>query len=68
MEDEYKNSEQEYKNYQESYEISIKDVVIDLSVEDKIKIDKLFRKASKICHPDIVSESQKMKQQRFLLN
>ncbi|MEO9021221.1 MAG: DnaJ domain-containing protein [Ginsengibacter sp.] len=52
-------AEEDYKNYSKEFEISKNEKIIDLSEEELKEIKKKYRKASKLCHPDVVSEEQK---------
>jgi hypothetical protein len=52
-------TEDDYKNYSEEFEISKNEKIADLTEEELIEIKKKYRKASKLCHPDVVSEDQK---------
>lgn len=52
-------AEEDYKNYSQEFEVSKNEKVADLTEEELIEIKKKYRKASKLCHPDVVSEDQK---------
>jgi hypothetical protein len=52
-------AEEDYKNYSEEFEISKNEKIAELTEEELIEIKKKYRKASKLCHPDVVSEDQK---------
>ncbi len=52
-------AEEDYKNYSEEFEISKNEKIADLTEEELHEIKKKYRKASKLCHPDVVSEEQK---------
>ena len=52
-------AEEDFKNYSEEFEISKNEKIADLSEEELHEIKKKYRKASKLCHPDVVSEEQK---------
>ncbi|HEY8658437.1 MAG TPA: J domain-containing protein [Hanamia sp.] len=52
-------AEEDYKNYSQEFEVSKNEKVAELSEEEMIEIKKKYRKASKLCHPDVVSEDQK---------
>ena len=52
-------AEEDYKNYSQEFEISKNEKVADLTEEELIELKKNYRKASKLCHPDVVSEDQK---------
>ena len=62
---EYKEAEKDYDEFNNNY-ASLKDEKInELNEEDKKSIKDLFRKASKLCHPDKVSEEQKEEAERI---
>jgi len=52
-------AEEDYENYSEEFEISKNEKIADLTEEELDEIKKKYRKASKLCHPDVVSEDQK---------
>ena len=52
-------AENDYNDYSREYEISKNEEIAELIEEEQIEIKKLYRKASKLCHPDVVSEEQK---------
>jgi len=52
-------AEEDYKNYSEEFEISKNEKIAELTEEELHEIKKKYRKASKLCHPDVVSEEQK---------
>ena len=52
-------AEEDYKNYSQEFEISKNEKVAELTEEELLEIKKKYRKASKLCHPDVVSEDQK---------
>jgi len=54
-----REAEKDYNNYSREYEISKNEEIAKLTIEEQIEIKKLYRKASKLCHPDVVSEEQK---------
>lgn len=56
---EEKETEEDYKSYSQEFEVSRHDKIADLTEEELIEIKKKYRKASKLCHPDVVSEEQK---------
>jgi hypothetical protein len=51
-------AEEDYKNYSEEFEISKNEKIAELTEEELLEIKKKYRKASKLCHPDVVSEDQ----------
>ena len=52
-------AEEDYKNYSQEFEVSKNEKIADLTQEELVEIKKKYRKASKLCHPDVVSEDQK---------
>ena len=56
---EEKEAEEDYKNYSQEFEVSKNEKIANLTEEELIEIKKKYRKASKLCHPDVVSEDQK---------
>jgi len=52
-------AEEDFKNYSQEFEIRKHEKVAELTEEELIEIKKKYRKASKLCHPDVVSEDQK---------
>jgi hypothetical protein len=52
-------AEEDYKNYSQEFEVSKNEKIADLTKEELIEIKKKYRKASKLCHPDVVSVNQK---------
>ncbi len=52
-------AEEDYKSYSQEFEICKYEKIAELSEEELIEIKKKYRKASKLCHPDVVSEDQK---------
>lgn len=60
---EYEKANENYEEFQSKYEI-IKDKqrnIINLSEEEKFELKKVFRKAAKLCHPDLVIDENKEK-------
>lgn len=56
---EEKEVEEDYKKYSQEFEVSKNEKIADLTDEELIEIKKKYRSASKLCHPDVVSEYQK---------
>ena len=52
-------AEEDYANYSQEFETSKNEKIANLTKEEQIEIKKKYRKASKLCHPDVVSEDQK---------
>ena len=58
-------AEKEYKDYYDQYEINKDGMVLELSDEEKKELKRLYRKASKLCHPDVINEIQKEEAQKI---
>lgn len=52
-------SEKDFNDYSQEYEISKNEKIAILLDEDQKEIKQKYRKASKLCHPDVVREEQK---------
>lgn len=52
-------AERDYKDYSREYEVSKNEKIAELTDEEQKELKKKYRKASKLCHPDVVSEDQK---------
>ena len=52
-------AEEDYKSYSQEFETTKNEKIAELTEEELIEIKKKYRKASKLCHPDVVSEDQK---------
>ena len=61
VEEEYKEAKSAYEEYHQEYE-EIKEQQQDidtLNVEEKKELKKLYKKAARLCHPDIVADEHK---------
>ena len=56
---EEKEAEKDYEDYSKEYDVSKHETIADLTEEEQLEIKKKYRKASKLCHPDVVSIDQK---------
>ncbi len=56
---EYKESRQDREAFEKEYKEKLNEEHYDLSVEEELELKKLFRKAARLCHPDIVSNELK---------
>ena len=56
---EYEESEEDYEEFSHEYESVKKQDRFELNEEEMLELKKLFRKASKLCHPDIVADELK---------
>lgn len=54
-----KEAEQDYNRYHKEYEITKDEEIASLTEEEQKELKEKYRKASKLCHPDVVSEEQK---------
>jgi chromosome segregation ATPase len=57
--EEYDEAKSDYEEFYETYEEQLKNRPCELDEAQKNELKKLYRKASKICHPDIVSDEFK---------
>lgn len=63
----YKTAESDYNEYQEAMSGMANKVHKELDAEDQEKLKKAFRKACKLCHPDVVyAENQEKAQSIFI--
>lgn len=53
------DAETDYNAYREEYKIANEENFIELTDEEQKEIKQKYRKASKLCHPDVVGEDQK---------
>ncbi|MEO7308951.1 MAG: J domain-containing protein [Chitinophagaceae bacterium] len=51
-------TEQDYQEFYSNYETTKEETVAKLNEEDQKELKDKYRKASKLCHPDVVEESQ----------
>lgn len=56
---EFEEAKAEYEEFNESYQFSKTEKLFELNDDEKIEIKKAYRKATKLCHPDIVSNELK---------
>lgn len=59
--DEYEEVCRDYDNYNQASEKTKKEKIYELTEEDQIKLKGKYRKASRLCHPDVVSDAVKDK-------
>ena len=52
-------AEEDYNTYYKEYESSKDEQIATLTDEEQKELKDMYRKASKLCHPDVVSEEQK---------
>ena len=64
---EYEEAKKEYEEFRYEHEELKKEDLFDLSEEEKAELKRAYRKASKLCHPDIVTgELQEQAQRVFI--
>ena len=52
-------AEKDFNDYSKEYEISKNEKINELTEDEQKELKQKYRKASKLCHPDVVSEDQK---------
>ena len=52
-------TEKDYSDYNREYEANKDEKIAELTEVEQKELKKLYRKASKLCHPDVVSDEQK---------
>lgn len=52
-------AENDYNDYSRQYEITKDEKINELTEDEKKELKQKYRKASKLCHPDVVNEEQK---------
>src|SRR6185312_3730080 len=52
-------AENEYNSYNKDYEFELEKKVMELTEDESEELKRSYRKASKLCHPDVVSDEQK---------
>ena len=52
-------TEEDFNTYQQEYEATKDEQINSLTPEEQQELKEKYRKASKLCHPDVVSEEQK---------
>jgi len=52
-------AEKDYNEYSHEHEITKNETITKLTDEEQKELKRMYRKASKLCHPDVVSEEQK---------
>ncbi len=63
---EYEESRQDHEEFKKEYEEKINEERYELSDEEEEELKRLFRKAARLCHPDIVSDELKEKAQAMM--
>lgn len=62
------DAEKDFQNYNKSYEIEKKKKVSTLTVQEQTEIKDKYRKASKLCHPDVVDEKRKSEAHKIFMD
>ena len=55
----YKQTKQEYEEFSEGYQKQLKEMPLELTEEEAKELKKAYRKAGKLCHPDVVIDDVK---------
>jgi len=63
---EYEEAQERYEEFHSDYEDVLNEERYELSEEEQNELKKCFRKAVKLCHPDIVSDELKSKAQAII--
>jgi len=63
----YQKAEKDYNEFYNNYEVAKEEKILKLSKEEQIKIKEIYRKATKLCHPDIVEEEQREKAHKIFI-
>ena len=62
---EFEEANSDYEKFNEQYEVSKKEKINFLDEKQKKELKKNYRKASKLCHPDIVNDNLKFQAQEI---
>ena len=63
-----KSSEKDYDDFNKNYEATKNKKIVDLTEEQKKELKDIYRKASKLCHPDMVDNSQNEMAQKIFID
>lgn len=63
--DEFYEAKRDYDDFKYTYETTKEEKMFDLTSEEKQKLKSKYKKASKLCHPDIVSDDLKEKAEQI---
>lgn len=55
---EFQEAEKDYNDYYSNYEVSRDNIIPKLTIEEQKELKEKYRKATKLCHPDIVDKDQ----------
>ncbi len=61
LREKYEQAKQEHDDFADDYQEQIKEQPKELNDEDKKSLKQAYRKASKLCHPDVVDDEAKEK-------
>jgi hypothetical protein len=56
---EYEEAEKDYEEFQQNYEMTRHEEKFELTAEQLHELKTTYRKASRLCHPDVVAKEQK---------
>lgn len=63
-----KSAEKDYDDFNRNYEAIKNEKIVDLSEEEKKELKDNYRKASKLCHPDMVDDAQNEMAQKIFID
>lgn len=64
---EYEEAENDYKEFKDNFNQTKKEKIYELTEIEKQELKKNYLKASKICHPDVVSEDLKKEAEKIFI-
>jgi len=62
---EYEEAENDYNEYHRNYENTKNEKIAELTNEQQKELKQLYRKASKLCHPDVVADEYQQDAERI---
>lgn len=65
-EEQCRNAEEEHENFKETFEEELENRPFELDEEQQAKLKKLYRQATKLCHPDIVVDVLKQQAEKII--
>ncbi len=63
---EYRKAKSNYKGFSDEYDEVLKEERYEITDEEKKELKRLFRKAARLCHPDIVTDELKEQAQAII--
>jgi len=57
---EFEEAEKDFNEYQQNYNLKKDEKILELTEEEKVDLKSKYRRASKLCHPDVVDEKYKI--------